>query len=445
MKFRSYLLAGIGMLTLAAPAAAYTPQVFNPATATGQNFVASSHFDTSVWTHQYGNGYWFPNNGTDPLLLSMSNSTSTPWINTAIMENPNDCSKGFGYGDFHWRAGIPAGNATQEPGVNLILWRMDNKWITASLGNIVTEDDIMEAWSKNGTGDATLHYYNTAASPNGQSISGVGVVTGLHDYDELWYAGTMTLKVDGIVVRTLSGSQVPTDYAHGGCNYSLGAQVIKPNGYTMSGLPSVQLQLANMWWSPTDGSGGGAVATGNAGTITSLLIPAVTAGTPWNLTASYAYTAGSPASVKLVVDGTAGATQTATLANNQLTTAGPTTLTAGSHSIAIEDATTSTIISTTSNFTVAAVATPTTSALTVTGADYSSLNLLTLSVTKATGGKATLRYLDNGKYLGVIRDNAADGALTLHWLYSTAPTHGTHTATVYVDGGASATMTFTVN
>jgi hypothetical protein len=432
------------MLALAVPAAAYTPQVFNPATATGQNFITSSKFDTTVWTHQYGGGYWFPNNGTDPLLLDMANYTSTPWTNTAIMQTPDGCSKGFGYGDFHWRAGIPAANANQQPGVNLILWRMDNQWITAALGHIVTEDDIMEAWSANGTGDATLHYYNTAASPNGQNITGLGLVTGLHDYDELWLAGSLVLKIDGVVIRALTGSQVPTDYKHGGCNYSLGAQVIKPNGYTMQGLPTVQLQLANMWWSASDGSGGATASTGNVGTISPPVIPAVTTGVSWNLTASYAYTSGTPGSIKLIVDGTVGPAQAASLAGNQLTVAGPTTLSAGNHSIAIEDAVTSRIVSTTETFAVS-TRIPVNTQLTITGVDYSSLNMLTLSIKKATGSQGTLLYKDNGAYLGVLRGDANDGSMTLHWLYSTAPSRGVHTATVYIPrGGPSVTTTFTV-
>ncbi len=444
MTVRSHLLAGIAMLALTVPAAAYTPQVFNSEADTGQNFVTSSKFNTAVWTHQYGNGYWFPNNGTDPLLLNMASYTSTPWINTAIMETPGDCSKGFGYGDFHWRAGVPASNANQQPGVNLVLWRMDNQWITAKLGHIVTEDDIMEAWSKNGTGDATLHYYNTTASPNGENITGLGLVTGLHDYDELWLAGSIVLKIDGVVIRALTGSQVPTDYKHGGCNYSLGAQVIKPTGYTMTGLPTVQLQLANMWWSASDGSGGVTASTGNVGTISSLVIPAVTAGSAWNLTASYAYTSGAPSTIKLVVDGTVGKAQVASLAGKQLTIAGPTTLSAGSHSIAVEDAVTSSIASKTATFAVTAVASVK-STLSITGVDYSPLNVLTLSVNKHTGGEATLLYKDNGNYLGVLRGDANDGTMTLHWLYSTAPSSGVHTATVYIPrGGASTTVTFTV-
>lgn len=222
---------------------------FNPAIDVGQDFTTATSWDTSIWTNQYGTGYWF-SQSIDGVLLSMASNTSPAWQTTAFMETPNGCANGFGYGTFHYRAGIPASNADQGPGVNLILWRMDNDWIDPALGNIITEDDLMEAWSSNGTGTATLHYYDSTqanGTTDGQMQTKLFDVTGLHDYDEVWAAGSMTLYKDGVQMRQLTGSQVPKDYADGGCNYSLGAQVT--NQVTQTGFPTVQLWIANAWHS----------------------------------------------------------------------------------------------------------------------------------------------------------------------------------------------------
>ncbi|MCA1664886.1 MAG: RICIN domain-containing protein [Myxococcales bacterium] len=248
---------------------AYAPAQFNAATSVGQDFTTTSDWDRSVWTHQYGTGYWFSKT-SNGVLLSMS--ASTGWQTTAIQQLTvaGNCAAGFGYGTFHYRAGIPAAQKGQGPGVNLILWRMDNDWIDGQLGNVITEDDIMEAWSGNGQGTATRHYYDAAkvnGGTNGQIFSGLGDVTGLHDYDEVWTTGRMTLYKDGVKVSELTGGQVPKDYAHGGCNYSMGAQVINPTGYTQVAYPTVQLWLANAWHSNSTTAPGGGAGGGGGGTV----------------------------------------------------------------------------------------------------------------------------------------------------------------------------------
>jgi len=264
-------LASLCLLAAALPAAAYTPQVFDTSKDTGQDFTAvpantawnaSNGINRKVWNNIWGSQLSFsgPSKG-----LLVSSSAAAKWPNTGMMQATTSCSAGFGYGDFHWRAAIASAN--QGPGENMIMWPADGDgaWpgiIKNSDDNHISEVDVSETnYARNGTSFATFHYYNAnTAGHNGQIMHlpitfPVGNMTSMHDYDEIWGPGSLVLKVDGVVQMTAPPTQVRADYAHGGCNYTLGAQMaMQATGYDVT--PAVGLYLANMWWSATDGSAG---------------------------------------------------------------------------------------------------------------------------------------------------------------------------------------------
>ena len=78
-------------------------------------------------------------------------------------------------------------------------------------------------------------------------------MTAMHDFDAIWGPGSLVIKVDGVVQMSAPTAQVRADYAHGGCNYTLGAQMaMQATSYDKT--PDNWIEIANMWWSATDGT-----------------------------------------------------------------------------------------------------------------------------------------------------------------------------------------------
>lgn len=217
-----------------------------------QDFTSTTAFDRSLWTNVFGTAFWLSGQAPDGLWMSSSQFTNPEWQQSGIMQllgsQYGQCSSGFGYGLFHWRA--RAGQLHQGAGINLILWRADGLWIDPRAGTDVdTEIDALESWDGNGTAVATEHSYDTASSGNNHQVfhtlsfpAGTDI-TAMHDYDIDWEAGSLTMYVDKIPQWQTLGAAVPKDAAHGGCNETLGEQVVIQTGYEP--LPTVQLMTAN--------------------------------------------------------------------------------------------------------------------------------------------------------------------------------------------------------
>lgn len=246
----------------------FSPPVFNPATDMGQDFTVDKVINPKFFPNVGGpsGGRWA--SGSKPTGLLQTMGAATGWLYNAIQgitvagseRNVGD----YGYGTFYIGGGIPIANKTQGPGVNWVLWRADNKWLQADMAGVITEVDIMEAWNKDGTGTATFHFYDpTAPGHNGQIFVGLGDMTGTHHMALQWFKDGggvrhMRLFKDGFMLKEIIGAQVPAAAIDGGCDYSLGSQVIEPTGYTQSGLPTVQLNTDYAFWRATidDISGG---------------------------------------------------------------------------------------------------------------------------------------------------------------------------------------------
>jgi hypothetical protein len=388
------------------------------------------------------------------------------------MQQDNSCSAGFGYGDFHWRAAIAS--ASQGPGENMIMWPADGDgaWpgvIKGSDDNHIGEVDISETnYARNGTSFATFHFYNASVSGhNGQIMHlpitfPVGDMTSMHDYDEVWGPGSLVLKVDGVVQMTAPPTQVRADYAHGGCNYTLGAQMaMQATSYDVT--PTVGLYLANMWWSATDGSAGSGTSTPiSQPTPTPTPTPAPTASVLTGTLPSPLYTGtqvvsgtGGKAGLQLerITRGTynapgssgwvkatvkADGTWTASLVfNNPGLTAHVFAAQGGSTAVVdLVDGTPATAPAAPAPTPTPAppTTTPAAAGLTIASVAEDSGRLL-LTGDKETGNAATLREFMDGTYLGSLRDNLADGAFSMHIADVAA---GSHVLRLTLDGSSAA-------
>ncbi|MGI4815002.1 MAG: hypothetical protein ACRYGG_16955, partial [Janthinobacterium lividum] len=228
--------------------------------ATGQDFTTTTAFNTAIWTNVYGTGFTFTGT-SDGLKITSSSTTSPAWQQSGFMQLYTGASGGFGYGLFTFRA--RAGQSIQGPGVNLVLWNADGSWLSS--GNVgvtgkgtYSEVDPLESINGTatvqGTGFSTVHYYDsTQANNHGQesvalvnsSATAINLNT-MHDYALYWADGIMALYVDETLLWQRTGERVPKDYAHGGCNKTLGAQVVVPSG-TTEVATSVVLNIANMY------------------------------------------------------------------------------------------------------------------------------------------------------------------------------------------------------
>lgn len=262
----------------------FTPAVFDPTTMKGQDFTTTTAIDKTVWDNVFSqvasgvNAGLYMSNSKDGLWITSTGSANSStqkngatlqynWPQSGLQNSESGKSAGHGYGTFHIRA--RSGQKTQGAGVNGIMWRSDGVWLAENLGNQYTEIDMFEAWSSNGTSVSTLHSWDPSAPlnygvRNGQNFNNLTFPSGtdnttMRDYDMVWKPGSLAFYIDGVLQYNKTGSQVPLDYAHGDCNRTLGAQVVIQTGTQT--LNTIQLFVANMWWSPsTVAPGTGVVA-----------------------------------------------------------------------------------------------------------------------------------------------------------------------------------------
>ncbi len=466
-------IAGAALVCAAVPAAAYTPQVYDSTKDVGQDFTkvpantawnASNGINQKIWNNIWGNQFYFA--GSSGLWIT--SAASKGWPTTGMLQLPSSCSAGEGYGNFHYRAAM--GSPNQGPGANLVLWPADNDpgWpgiIKNSDDNHIGEIDVVETgYGSNDVAYSTFHFYNGAVSGHNGSITHApdsfltGDMTSMHDYDVVWGPGSLVIKIDGVVQMSAPPTQVRPDFAHGGCNVSLGAQMaMQATAYDHT--PTDWIEIQNMWWSASDGSAGSGTSTPISGSgsgssstpvVDTLLLatPAgVVSGTAGSLTVTASYSIG--ATVSEVINGTSTTVATTRTATG-FTVPYPASIPAGSDTIKIVDGTNA--ASNTVTLAVAAApvvpppVTPTpptapvsNTKLSLTGITIKG-NYAYLIGSKQVGAKTTLREYVDGAYKGTLWDGMPDGAFDFQSIMLPS---GTHKLMLALDGLAADNVTVT--
>lgn len=128
-----------------------------------------------------------------------------------LMEWATGRSAGHGYGTYTVTAKVE-GN---EPGPAIVLWPGNDKWPGQEIDMVeITPDG-------SGRQYGTVHWNNNGSDAFKTTMYD-GVKSGIfHDYQMIWEPGKITFKVDGQVEGTVT-SNVPTDFANGGINNTIG-------------------------------------------------------------------------------------------------------------------------------------------------------------------------------------------------------------------------------
>ena len=195
-----------------------------------------------LWADRWGNADQFTfGNGA----LTLTGMQSENWNPAGFMQAPVGKSAGEGYGLYQFTGYANAGQGT---GICFIMWRADNVLVDPTMPNVATEIDILESWDGTKTGQSTVHYYDPGwANQDGQSYNQYSLNLSVsHTYSMDWERGSLTFYVDGQQIYQ-DTVHAPLDYADGGSNEVMGAQVLSElNNVTTS---TVQLHITDMSYS----------------------------------------------------------------------------------------------------------------------------------------------------------------------------------------------------
>ena len=220
-------------------------------TVINDDFTKDKSLNTSIWAEHWGNPnqYWFT--GTSAGLL-LSGSSAAGWNPVGIEQLNTSKSGGEGYGLYSFTG--YAGQAGQGVGICFLLWPADNVWLPSNKPGQASEIDILESWDGTKNGYSTLHYYQAGSNNNGQEIHQISNIdlTKSHTYSMDWEAGSLTYYVDGVEIYQ-NTSHVPLDYAHGGVNETMGAEVVNEASYQTTS--TVQLYVQDISYSKPGASG----------------------------------------------------------------------------------------------------------------------------------------------------------------------------------------------
>jgi hypothetical protein len=200
-------------------------------------------------------------NGNDPLSISFDNDlgpmsnafnvdTSVPGQVTlsgisAMMEWAVGPASGHGYGTYTVEAKLTG----DQPGPAIVFWPGDNNWPGQEI-------DLVELLPRGGGQEyATVHWNSGGDSYLGQIFNGVGT-NAWHQYQMVWEPGKITINVDG-KTQAVFTDHVPTDYAHGGMNDTIGF---------LNTNPSTSITVSQVDYVPLGGT-----ATSTAGTVVNAL------------------------------------------------------------------------------------------------------------------------------------------------------------------------------
>ncbi len=396
-------------------------------------FGSDTSLNKKLWTDSWGNWDQYTFAGG---ALTLTGYQDPWWQPVGFMQHATGRTVGEGYGLYQFSG---YGNPGQGIGICFIMWRADNAYLQASTPGKATEIDILESWDKSQTIQSTIHYYDTGwANNNGQAFHQINLSPAQpHTYAMDWERDSLTFYVDGKQMYR-DTTHVPLDAADGGCNEVMGAQVI--NEAHLVTTPTVQLHITDMSYSMP---------------ILATKPPPV-----------------SPSTIRLSDPGTlqeasagAGVTVTETITATGMTTAyvevlaGAGTVESAYSAVALDAHGTSTVqlhlgrsgdyIQAVDSLGAATVITRS-AAVTITPASMPPLAITSLKEDngrllmggdKNIGRAATLREFMDGKYIGVLRDNFADGAFNMHIADVTARAH---VLALTLDGSsATATYDFT--
>ncbi len=214
-------------------------------TVINDDFTKDKSLNTSIWAEHWGNPnqYWFT--GTSAGLL-LSGSAAAGWNPVGIEQLNISKSGGEGYGLYSFTG--YAGQAGQGVGICFLLWPSDNVWLPSNKPYQASEMDILESWDGTKNGYSTLHYYQPGSNNNGQEIHQISNIdlTKSHTYALNWEAGSLTYYVDGVQIYQ-DTTHVPLDYAHGGVNETMGAEVVNEASYQTTS--TVQLYIQDISYS----------------------------------------------------------------------------------------------------------------------------------------------------------------------------------------------------
>lgn len=130
---------------------------------------------------------------------------------SAMMEWATGAAAGHGYGTYTVTAKLEG----DQPGAAIVLWPGDNKWPGQEIDIVETTPD------GSGREYGTVHWNNNGSDAY-STVLFDGVSSGTyHNYTVVWEPGSITFKVDGTEMGTIT-SHVPTDYDHGGMNNTIG-------------------------------------------------------------------------------------------------------------------------------------------------------------------------------------------------------------------------------
>lgn len=458
-KLRSRLLAS----TLLAPAAAVLmlPAIARAQTATGTlnmaNYTQAQFTDfskvsslsalrtttpfTNAWDNGNGSGstaYWFTGNPNQGVLIYSSSGAGS-----GFQEPPTAKTAGHGYGLYTFQG--YASQPGQGVGICFLLWPADNVWLPSAYPGKISELDVLEDWNNSavGTGQSTWHFWQDPTAPaskgtnNGQvfnTITGIDI-TKSHTYAVDWEKNEIDYYVDGsLITSKIAGvnasngttdNYIPLDAADGGVNKTLGAEVVQNTG-------PVGLYIQSMGFY-TRNAGNAVVA--NEITLTP---PTLTTGVAGAVTGSDNYVI--PGSLNLSIDGAAATAVTPTVNGNSFTVPVPSTLSAGSHTFAVTDATNNVTSNTTTGTVSAAVVTDTLSLNTPSGLNAGAGGNLTGVANYVMSASVTLK-IDGAVSTVTSNFNGGNYSIAL----PTTLTAGSHTFQV-IDGSnaSSPTVTATV-
>jgi hypothetical protein len=200
--------------------------------------------------------------GLGPIASAWNVDTSTPGEirlagNSAVMEYATGPDAGHGYGTYTINAKVD-GN---QPGPGIIFWPGDNKWPGQEL-------DLVEI-TPDGSGRqyGTVHW-NDGGHDAYEAQIFEGVSGGVfHDYTMVWEPGKITYKVDG-VEKAVFTDHVPTDFANGGMNNTIGF---------LNNNPNTSITVRDVTYTPLGGEAPAVAAAPEDGTSTpqtDIVVPA---------------------------------------------------------------------------------------------------------------------------------------------------------------------------
>ncbi len=215
-------------------------------TVLNDDFTQDTSLNSALWAVSFGNADQFSFSNTG---LTLTGYQSENWNPVGFLQLDNSKSAGEGYGLYQFTGYV---NAGQGAGICFIMWRADDTYLDASTPDKATEIDVLESWNGSKNGFSNLHYYDTGhgwSYNDGQSLttlSGSINLAQTHTYAVDWERGSLTFYVDGNEIYQ-NTTNVPLDYADGGSNEVMGAEVEGETAYVTS--PTVQLHIIAMSYS----------------------------------------------------------------------------------------------------------------------------------------------------------------------------------------------------